>query len=263
MTRHPSVKAVTFETLISQYGATFFRDALTRFVVIRNQPTLTPAQVELASGSVYFNFRAVPVYHKIKFTIEDILGLGTSRASIEDVAHVRPARKGKYDIDVAARHDTVLVRAPNDDGRDVICGEQSALGVLSQCQLNPRGKGFRVAQVRVVFQLPEKAKKQLFPLIDPGSRPRHLAYVEWFAPFGAAANPHPDHGLYRVARSVRQGARLASVIAVDEIERSCHLFPEFGSVAARQWTSASVLEECPSFFLNTFVDRYTYMLVHQ
>ncbi|EIW63618.1 uncharacterized protein TRAVEDRAFT_114206 [Trametes versicolor FP-101664 SS1] len=243
MTRHPSVKAVTFENLISQYGATFFRDALARFVVIRNQPTLTPAQVELASGSVYFNFRAVPVYHKIKFAIEDILGLGTSRASIEDVAHVRPARKGKYDIDVAARHDTVLVRAPNDDGRDVIC--------------------FRVAQVRVVFQLPEKAKEQLFPLIDPGSRPRHLAYVEWFAPFGAAANPHPDHGLHRVARSVRQGARLASVIAVDEIERSCHLFPEFGSVAARQWTSANVLEECPSFFLNTFVDRYTYMLVHR
>lgn len=118
-----------------------------------------------------------------------------------------------------------------------------------------------MAQVRVVFQIPNKAQAELFPRVDAASRPRHLAYVEWFAPFGAGANPHPDHALYRVARSVRQGARLASVIAVDDIERSCHLFPEFGPVAPRLWTSDNVLEECPSFYLNTFVDRYTYMLM--
>lgn len=123
MTRHPSAKAVSFDDVVSQYGAPFFRDALARFVVSRNDPTLSPAQVELASGSVYFGFRKVPVYHKIKFTIEDVLGLGTSRSIVEDVAHVRPARKGKYGADVAARHDTVLVRAHDENGHGIICGK--------------------------------------------------------------------------------------------------------------------------------------------
>lgn len=121
--------------------------------------------------------------------------------------------------------------------------------------------GFRVAQIRVIFQIPEKAKASLFPRLDPGCRPRHLAYVEWFSRPGAAAGADPDHGLYRVSRSVRHGSRLASVIAVDDIERSCHLFPEFGPVATREWTTDNVLERCPTFLLNTFVDRNTYMLV--
>ncbi|KAI0776229.1 hypothetical protein BD413DRAFT_469649, partial [Trametes elegans] len=245
MTKHPSVKAVSFDDVTLRYQAPFFRDALTRFVVTCNQPALSPAQVELAAGGVYFNFRNLPVYHKVKFDIHDTQGLGTSTSITQDVAHVRPARKGKHGTDVPGRFDTVLVRRqPGDMERDLV-------------------SGFRIAQLRVVFQIPEKAKAHLFPLITPESRPHHLAYVEWFAPFGSAAsNPNPDHGLYRLRRSIRRGARLASIIPVDHIERACHLFPDFGPVAPREWTTNNVLEECPSFFLNTFLDRYMYMSIH-
>ncbi|KAI0759461.1 hypothetical protein BD413DRAFT_722365 [Trametes elegans] len=250
MTKHPSVKAAYFDDMTSQYHAPFFRDALTRFVVTCNQPALSAAQVELAAGGVYFNFRNLPVYHKIKFNIYDTQGLGTSTSITQDVAHVRPSRKGKYGADVHGRFDTVLVRRqPGDVERDLVWG------MYSLC--------FRIAQVRVVFQIPEKAKALLFPSVPPESRPRHLAYVEWFAPFGSAAsNPSPDHGLYRIRRSVCRGARLASIIPVDHIERTCHLLPDFGPVAPREWTTDNVLEECPSFFLNTFLDRYMYMSIH-
>ncbi|KAH9848282.1 hypothetical protein C2E23DRAFT_710867, partial [Lenzites betulinus] len=66
-----------------------------------------------------------------------------------------------------------------------------------------------------------------------------LAYVEWFTPSSPAA--HPNHGLYKFTRLLsRQGARLASIIPVDHIERSCHLFPEFGVITPRGWSSSDV-----------------------
>lgn len=113
----------------------------------------------------------------------------------------------------------------------------------------------------MIFQIPQKSKALLFPRLHPDGYPRHLAYVEWFSRAGAATGAGPNHGLYRIARSVLNGSRLGSIIAVDDIERSCHLFPEFGAVAARDWTTDNVLEKCPTFLLNTFVDRNTYMLV--
>lgn len=134
MTRHPSAKAVPLDDIVNIYGATFFRDALTRFVVRLNQPTLTSAQVELAAGAVYLNFRKLPVYHKIKFMLKDVQGLGTSSAITQDIAHVRPPRKGKYDANVAARFDTVLVRpGPGATAQDrgVMCGTSYSLNVLS------------------------------------------------------------------------------------------------------------------------------------
>lgn len=111
MARHASAKGVALDTIVDIYGATYFRDALTRFVVGVNHPALTPPQVELASGGVFLNFRTFPIYHKIKFMIKDVQGLGTTGAVTQDVAHVRPPRKGKYNADVAGRFDTVLVRA--------------------------------------------------------------------------------------------------------------------------------------------------------
>ncbi|KAI8970811.1 hypothetical protein BD414DRAFT_427205, partial [Trametes punicea] len=59
-----------------------------------------------------------------------------------------------------------------------------------------------------------------------------------------------------------QGARLASIIPVERIARSCHLLPCFGSVAPREWSSSNVLDRCPVFYLNAFTDRNTYRLVY-
>ncbi|KAI0635780.1 hypothetical protein C8Q77DRAFT_1029643, partial [Trametes polyzona] len=64
-----------------------------------------------------------------------------------------------------------------------------------------------------------------------------LAYIEWFTPFAA---PNPVHGLYKVSRSVHGDTRLASVVEVCELRHSCHLLPEFGPVAPRDWSSSTV-----------------------
>ncbi len=119
--------------------------------------------------------------------------------------------------------------------------------------------GYRVAQVRVVFKIPERGMAELFPLMMPDRRLKHLAYVEWFTPL---TTPHRDHGLYRITQALRQGARLGSIIPVDELERSCHLYPDFGPTVPRDWTSSTVLELCPSFFVNAFSDKYMYKLLY-
>ncbi|KAI0765857.1 hypothetical protein BD413DRAFT_606037 [Trametes elegans] len=240
MARHPTVKAVPFSVAMSAYGATYIRDALARFIVSANNPTLSPAQVELACGSIYLNFRTIPVYHKIKFVLQDFEDLGVVHSETHDAIHARPARKNKYHSEIPARFDTVLVRANDPPDHTAI-------------------QGYHIGQVRLVFTIPEKAKASLFPRLNAHDLPQHLAYIEWFAPSTPAANP--DHGLYKLSRSVRRGSRLCSVIPITQIERSCHLFPDFGAVAPREWTSSNVLERCNSFYLNTFSDRYMYSLI--
>ena len=118
--------------------------------------------------------------------------------------------------------------------------------------------GYRVAQVRVVFRIPSKALPTLFPTSDR-PYPTFLAYVEWFSPF--PRTPCDNNGLYKIRRSLRNGSRLASIIPLENIVRSCHLFPDFGRIVPREWTAATVLDECTVFYVNPFVDRHTFKLI--
>lgn len=89
---------------------------------------------------------------------------------------------------------------------------------------------------------------------------QHLAYVEWFTPF--QPNPEPNIGLYKVSRSMQDGARIASVVPVTRIVQSIHLSPLPGRNIPLDWASDSVLEECRNFLVNSFADRHTYLLFH-
>ncbi|KAJ7886374.1 hypothetical protein B0H14DRAFT_2338231, partial [Mycena olivaceomarginata] len=82
-----------------------------------------------------------------------------------------------------------------------------------------------------------------------------LAYVEWFSPF---TTPEPDHLMYKVRRSIKDGERLASIIPVGNIRRSVHLSPKFGPVALAAWKSSTVLDQYPTFFVNSMPDRHVY-----
>ena len=115
MTRHPSVKSVKFPQIVSTYGATFFRDALSRFVIERNHPDFTRHQVEQHASKIYFNFFAVPIFYKIKIRISDSEGLGLQDKTTCDAVHVRAARQNKYDDTIPGRFDTVLVRSAEGD----------------------------------------------------------------------------------------------------------------------------------------------------
>ena len=121
--------------------------------------------------------------------------------------------------------------------------------------LNIRLLGYRIGQIRLVFSFQPRTLQYLFPT---GQQPlKHLAYVEWFKI--SKSTPQQSHLLYQVSRSLdRYGDRLASIIPVDAIRRSVHLFPQFGPVASRDWTSDNVLEHCQNFYINCFSDRHSY-----
>lgn len=57
-----------------------------------------------------------------------------------------------------------------------------------------------MAQVRVVFQLPEHVRNHLFPNSSQRPPPEHLAYVEWFTPFSTRRFDE-NSKTYRVSRS--------------------------------------------------------------
>lgn len=113
--------------------------------------------------------------------------------------------------------------------------------------------GLRVAQLRVVFQVPEIAVSGLFTQSPP---PTYLAYVEWFTPF--PPEPEPNHLMYRISRSYKSRRRFASVVPITAIKRSVHLFPQFGPTIPRHWRATTVLEDCRTFYVNPFIDKEMY-----
>ncbi len=121
-------------------------------------------------------------------------------------------------------------------------------------QSNPFS-GYQIAQVRVVFELPNRVIPEVFSLLD--TPPKYLAYVEWFTPLPAI--PDPKHGMYRVSRLTENGHRSASIITVESIVRSIHLIPHFGPVMPREWNSFTVLELCNTFYVNPFADVHSYL----
>ena len=86
--------------------------------------------------------------------------------------------------------------------------------------------------------------------------PKYLVYIDWFTDF--AALPHPFTGLYIVRHSLLENQRRASVISLDHIHRSVHLIPKFGPRAPQQWDTDNVLEQCDTFYVNSFSDRHVY-----
>ncbi|KAH8986507.1 hypothetical protein EDB83DRAFT_2240317 [Lactarius deliciosus] len=232
MARNPSLKAVSFNDLADKYGAFDFQDALTDFIAQLNHPQASATALRALAEDTLLPFRHVPVFHKIKF-------VSTPDRDIIDVVHVRPDQKDTRRRTIPSRFDTVIVRSRLQD---------SAHG----------NKGLRIAQVRVVFQLPNKVLSQLFPSTDVAP-PTHLAYVEWFSPI--PTTPDSNSRLFKVSRLTRNGRRLASVIPVDNIYSSVHLLPRFGQLEDTPGCNTfSVLELCHSFYINPFSCRDIYLL---
>jgi hypothetical protein len=116
--------------------------------------------------------------------------------------------------------------------------------------------GHRIAQVRVVFQIPNNKIDMVFP--SPDTRPpSYLAYVEWFTPI--PAEPEPKHRMYKVSRSIQNGQRNAVIIPVESILCSIHLLPRFTPAGPQGWNTFTVLEKCHTFYINPFTDMYCYV----
>lgn len=225
LTIHPSERRVSYDSLAHRYGAFDFQDALADFIVRHNHPELSASASRRQADNTLIPFRHVSAFHKLKFAESDS---HMDRKTV-DTIHIRPEasnRRGRGTN--PGRFDTALVK---------------------------NGTRFGIVQVRVIFQIPTSAASAVFLPSRPAP-PAHLAYVEWFS---SPSAPDPSHKMSRISRTYgTHGRRSASIIPLTDICRSVQLFPIFGPVAPRQWTGATVLEQCQHFYVNTFIDKHMY-----
>jgi hypothetical protein len=108
-------------------------------------------------------------------------------------------------------------------------------------------KDLSVAQVRVIFQLPPEYGRFDIP----------LAYVEWYTPLQSFV---PSLGMYQVTCSSRNHYRHASIIPVNQIVRSCHLIPKFGTKIGRTWNADNILNSADTYYLNPDLRLHDFIL---
>ncbi|KAG1737132.1 uncharacterized protein EDB91DRAFT_1237953 [Suillus paluster] len=227
--KHPSAKAISIDKLVEDYGATYFREALAHYITQLNHANdsipLGSQTLDVLAQDVHFPFRTLPVFHKVKWLSVDTRGHDDATATL-DAVYARPQRSSGLGLR-PHRSDTALVSIGGNP--DVVSG-----GIEGVC----------VGQVRIIFSLPSKSVPLLFP--PTVKVPNHFAYIEWFAPFPSAPNRH--HGLYKLSRSLHGGEKIASIVPLANIVHSVHLILNF------------VLDNCNTFWLNSYIDRYTFSL---
>ncbi|KAJ3915181.1 hypothetical protein F5877DRAFT_92392 [Lentinula edodes] len=243
LTKFPTRKMVSFSKLMQiepdqwGYGACNFEYALKIFIVQHSDPqSTTIGQIEDMTTFLLLPFQSVPVWHRIKFRNEDLYGTKTL-----DVVAAHPRRYNSHgQITQIFQFDAALIQVqPKVDTGDLDFFQ-----------------GLQVGHIRVIFSIPSQ---HLACLILPKGimLPTHLAYVEWFTKF--SHKPEPYSHLYRVKPLFnRDGSRAASVISVEMIQQSVHLYPKWGGVVPSTWSYESVLDQSPSFLVSPFTDIHTY-----
>ncbi|KAF9528325.1 hypothetical protein CPB83DRAFT_735438, partial [Crepidotus variabilis] len=234
LAKHPTVYAEWVDNIINTYGATHFKNSLARYVLLKKYPGINSNRLEQLLWGVRLPFTRLPVWHRIKYLRHDQF-MGTSTTA--DSIHVQPARRNTRDQIIPGRFDTAWIN--EGDGADV--------GVA----------GYRVGRVRVIFSIPERYREQIFGAnVDV---PEHLAYIEWYSEL--PDEPDPNHLQYGITPLRDQdGSHVASIEPVSSIRRSVHLYPRFGRVAPQEWASSTVLDQCNSFLVNSFMDRHFYRI---
>ncbi|KAI6011028.1 hypothetical protein BKA83DRAFT_4467357 [Pisolithus microcarpus] len=207
----PPRRQVSVDSIEGDYKATEFLPALEHFLVSRLGRERVIRPIRSDRFDVY-NYLYVTTGPSV------ITGHGQSYQKIR--ASPKIASRG-WKAETAARFDTV-----------------TALTSLMS--------GMQLAQVRIVFKLPE-----VF-----GTFPHPLAYVEWFT---TLQRRDPVSGLFIVTRSTRNHRRNASIISIDRIDRACHLQGRCGREISKEWSADSVLENAASFFVNSYIDLDTFL----
>ena len=228
MTKHLSRKAVPFDTIQEQYKASMFKHALTHYVLKHQNPTASYEDIENMLPYFPLHLDKVPVYHKARFWLgnETVHKLQSNEY---DAVHTRPEQVDA-NKDIPARFDTVLVNG----------GEGEYIGV----------KNHRIARIKVIFALTKSTTRATFT--STTRIPKYLAYVEWFSSF--KEDTEDNHLLYKVHKITYQNKPVASIIPLYNIVRSVHLFPKFPVPIPEDWSSTNILDECETFYVNSFSD---------
>lgn len=71
-------------------------------------------------------------------------------------------------------------------------------------------------------------------------------------------------GMYRVSRSTRNHKPHAAIVNIDRIIKTCQLLPKFptGPSIPRAWFSGRVMDLATDFYLNRYLDHYTFEDLH-
>ncbi len=102
MTRNPTIRRVSFNDVIHNYGAVDFMDILGDFLARLREPHASGRTLRNLGANTLIPFQHVPVFHKIKFTDGD--------GTIIDSVHIRPEQVDAHGRIIPARFDTVLIR---------------------------------------------------------------------------------------------------------------------------------------------------------
>ncbi|GJE91567.1 hypothetical protein PsYK624_077170 [Phanerochaete sordida] len=239
LAKQPAAANVSIEDLPTLYGVHHFKAALQTFVA---QYTSTAGRYTSrpSDRNIELFVHRVHVWHVVKF---DSLDVQLGKRITHDIAHASPATVARNGWPVAPQFDTVFV---NDTGAAVV-------GM----------KGLRVARLRLIFAIPDDLLK--FTFGKNSSPPGALAYVEWFT---LPRTKDSDHGMYPISYSKLENGRgrssghQYSIIELSTLVRTCQLFPSFGRKANRAWTSATVLDDCDSFFVSNWKDHLTYQTIY-
>ncbi|KAF8879805.1 hypothetical protein BD779DRAFT_1550612 [Infundibulicybe gibba] len=216
----PPLRGVTISHLIANFAATSFIPALTSFLQQQQSHPLLPNMSD-----------RFDLYKQIIITLPSNTFLGsqimTDRIRTSPAVPPRGRKAGLPGV-----FDTALI-------------------VDDPIEYRSRGglAGLRVAQVRVIFLLPEYF----------GVHPHPLAYVEWFTSLGA---PDPQTGMYVINRSTRQHQPNSAIISTARIVRGCHLMGQFGRTIAKGWTTDNILENAKNFYLNPYIHVDTFTTVN-
>ena len=234
----PAFPHTALTTLTTDFKATNFIPALSTFIRRLIPPPALPALPN--------NVDRFDVYKRITI----LRPSNPSARFPKSVDRLRatplvPAN-GRYKA-VPAHFDMVLVHEPDANENQHTRGTYLQ-GKFIKLLANDVSKlenalGLRVAQLRVIFALPEHLRHPLLP--------NRLAYVDWFTPF---RGPQPDSGLFSVSRTSRNNGPISEIIPLNSILSSCHLIPRFGTkYLPAKWNTDNVLEQCKSFFLNKYL----------
>jgi hypothetical protein len=228
--KSPSKRKVSITTIVEQYHASFFAEALTDFL---DSHSSRPSADSISDTALFDLFA--------QFVILIPGNPQTGHSLQRDRVRAVCESPGPTERTVSAEFfSTVLVRVS-------ACNAHTETTPLEKLQ---------PARVHVIFELPASLQSSNYA-------PRKLAYVEWFTPISAV---NPLHRFCTTApswRSVEQRQRRASIIPLDDIVRAIHLQPFFGTNLDSALRSDTVLDTCNKFLLNFWVTPRTWSQLGQ
>jgi hypothetical protein len=228
--KSPSICNVSVNDIINQYHAGQFLPALTTYI-----KSTSPSFTNALSASI----NQFDLYKQVSIAIGYLPGIAQG---VEDKvrATAAPASHGTSSSGVAHSDTALVTYTGNPESR-------YTKGTVLE--------GLRVAQVRVIFDLPHHIIRGPSSSEPGPSPPIRLAYIEWFKPF---AQPEQLTGMYILSRATRDGLPMAEVVPLDRLVGSAHLVPRFGTDVDKRWRHETVLEQSKSFYLNKWITFHTF-----